>query len=228
MRPLFFSILFFALFSVEVITGTIVPIRTAHADYFVWQDPKTGARLTYPDTWRMINNQKPDDLVTLLGPSATERPLCRLRARHDGRFTGYPTHFSSDIQHLAYSTEFWNDYTGEYDNVTIHDIKDDSGIGKAFASLTVFGFTDAIAKTGQLRTGQVFAGIYFDTAYIFDCSSTAHAFQTWQPEFMSIAKSVNMRAITTASPNGYYPFRAAFKMSGMLRPVNAADIAAPQ
>lgn len=227
MRTLPCSVLFFVLFSLTIFVGVTAPIRFTHADYFVWQDPKSGTRLTYPDTWRTINNQKPDDLVTLLGPSSTERPICRLRARHDGRFTGYPTHFSSDIQHLAYSTEFWNDYTGEYNDITIHDIKDDSGIGKAFASLAVFGFTDAVAKTGQLRSAQVFAGVYFDTAYIFDCSSAAHAFQSWQPEFMSIAKSVNMRGITTASPNGYYPFRAAFRMSGLLRSVNAADIAAP-
>lgn len=227
MRNLPFFILPAFIFALTMMGGTSLPLRSAQADYFVWQDPKTGARLTYPDTWRTINNQKRDDLVTLLGPSAAERPICRLRVRDDKRFTGYPTYFSSDIQHAEYSTEFWNDYTGDYDNVVMHDVMNDAGIGKAFASLAIFGFTDAVAKTGQPRTGQAFAGVYFDKAYIFDCSSAAYSFQKWQPDFMSIAKSINMRPITSATPNGYYPFRAAFKMPTSLRAVNAAEIAAP-
>ncbi len=227
MRTLPFLILPLLLFASIIMGGAALLPRAAHADYFVWQDPKTGTRLTYPDTWRTINNQKRDDLVTLLGPDAAERPICRLRARDDKRFTGYPSYFSSDIQHAEYSTEFWNDYTGEYNDVTIHSVMDDAAVGKAFASLAVFGFTDAVAKTGQLRTGQAFAGIYFDKAYIFDCSVAAYAYPTWQPDFVSIAKSINMRPITSATPNGYYPFRAAFKMPKSLRAVNAADMAAP-
>ena len=219
---------FFCLVLIPVVFMSAPWGRPAHADYFVWRDPHTETRLTFPDTWRRINNQKPDDLLTILGPSAQVRPVCRLRARHDARFTGYPSPYASDIQHAEYSTTFWNDYTGEYDNVQMFDMQDNAGLGRAFASLAVYAFTDAVAKSGQVRTGQSFAGVYFDTAYIFDCSVAAYAFKDWQPDFVSIAKSIQMRGITSATPNGYYPFRAAFRMPRTLRPVNAVGIAAPQ
>ena len=34
--------------------------NVAKADYFVWQDDKTGLSLTFPDTWKTVNNTNPD------------------------------------------------------------------------------------------------------------------------------------------------------------------------
>lgn len=180
----------------------------ARADYFVWQDPKTGASLTFPDTWRTINNQKPDDLVTVIGPSQADYPICRLRARGDNRFTVYPVWYSGDVQDVAYNRDFWDNYTGEYDDVEITGYDDDAGIGKAWASMIEANFTSATPKDpAHPRTGLMWAGVYHDDAFILDCSSTSGSFRKWMPDFTSIAHSVDMRKVIHENVNGNYrPF----------------------
>lgn len=175
----------------------------AQADYFFWQDPKTGTSLTFPDTWRIINNQKPDDLVTLVGPSQNDYPICRLRARGDNRFTVYPVWYSGDVQDVAYDQKFWNAYVGEYDNVTLRLYDDDAGIGKAWASMAEIDFTSATPKVADApRTGLMWAGVYHDDAFVFDCSAASGAFRKWQPDFMGIAHSVDMRKVLHENVNG--------------------------
>lgn len=207
---------------------TLVALSSARAEYFVWQDPKTGASLTFPDTWRMINNQKPDDLVTLIGPSNTDRPICRLRARQDGRYTVYPLEFSRDVQHFAYSQDFWSDYVGEYNDVLYDYFKDDANLGQAFASMTVVTFTNATPREKAQRMGQLLAGVYHDTAYILDCSSSRASFAAWQPDFAAIGKSVQLRPVMTANPQGYYPHAFLRRGYTPVRAVTAPEISASQ
>jgi hypothetical protein len=176
----------------------------AHADYFKWQDPKTGASLTFPDTWRMVNNQQPDDLVTVLGPSQADYPVCRLRARGDNRFTVYPVEYSNPVQDVAYNQKFWEEYTAEYHNVQLHSYRDNANLGRAFASMVMASFA-TVNDPYVMRTGQMWAGVYHDTAYILDCSSTNASFMTWQGDFVAIAKSVDMRKAIDGRVTGDYP-----------------------
>lgn len=176
---------------------------SAQADYFKWQDPQTGATLTFPDTWRIVNNQQPDDLVTVLGPSQDDLPTCRLRARGDNRFTVYPVQFSNPVQDVAHNKPFWTEYLAEYHNVQMHSYRDNAGLGRAFASMAVASFA-TVNNPSVMRTGQFWAGVYHDTAYILDCSSTHTSFATWQADFSGIAKSVNMRKVMNEKPTGYY------------------------
>lgn len=181
----------------------------AHADYFVWQDPKTGVELTYPDTWKRIANQKPDDMLTIMAPKMTpddtDQAICRLRTRSDKRWMVYPVWHAADVQRFAYNQTFWDDYLAEYDNTQVRLYKDDAALGKAFASSIVARFSRAVPKEPRIaRLGQMWAGVYYDTAYILDCSARAGAFQTWQPDFVSIAKSVDMRKVMHELATGHY------------------------
>lgn len=184
---------------------TVLSAAPAAADFFVWQDAKTGASLTYPDTWRLINNQKPDDLVTLIGPSQTDRPTCRLRARPDNRFTIYPVWYSNPVQDVAYNENFWNDYLGEYDNVQFHSYKDNAGIGRAFGSAAIASFQEPGKEDKTFRSAQMWAGVYHNTAFVLECSATNASFNTWQPDFLSIAKSVDNRKVLHELVIGHYP-----------------------
>lgn len=186
MRQLAFALLL-------VMMGT----TAAQAETFVWQDAKTGVTLSFPDTWRIINNQKTDDLVTIIGPSQQDTPMCRLRARQDQRYTVYPVWYSAPVQHVAYNEDFWTDYLNDYDYPTVHSYRDDAALGRAFASMTMasFAMPNDTAKPRTMRTGQMWAGVYYNTAYVLDCSSTAASFADWQPDFLSIAKSVDTRKI---------------------------------
>ncbi len=177
-----------------VLTGIVLTSAApAKADYFVWQDPQSGASLTFPDTWKRLSTRKPDELVRLAGPDTQGQPICRLRARADNRFTVYPVWLSDAVQQFAYSKDFWEEYTGEFDNVQFHSIEDHKGIGKAFASRAVVSYTPVNPDPFIQRTAIMFAGVYFDEAYVFDCSSEVSAFNKWLPLFESIAKSVDMR-----------------------------------
>ncbi len=193
-------------FSLFALALCLVPLTSAHADYFVWQDPKTGVELTFPDTWKRVSNQKPDDLLTILAPSPEDQALCRLRARSDERWTVYPVWHAADVQRFAYNQDFWDGYLAEYNTKRVQMYKDDAGLGKAFASTVLARFTRAAPKEPQgPRLGQMWAGVYYDTAYILDCSAKENAFGTWQPDFAAIAKSVDMRKIIHELSIGNYP-----------------------
>lgn len=214
-----FSVLLCTVFAVGALA------TPAQANYFVWEDAKTGATLTYPDTWRMINNQQPDDLVTIIGPSQDDRPICRLRARGDNRFTVYPTWYSAAVQRVAYNEEFWNEYLGEFDNVQIHTYRRDAAIGKAFASMVVASYTEAGGADHKLyRTSQAWGGVYHDTAYILDCSSTNSSYSAWQPDFAAIANSVDMRKVMHEFVIGNYPRNFITEDGHLTHPImNAKD-----
>jgi hypothetical protein len=177
----------------------------AKADYFVWQDAKSGVSLSYPDTWRMISNQKPDDVVTLIGPSSTDRPICRLREREDARYTVYPVWYSAAVQHVAYDETFWEDYTAEYNDVQVHQYKDDAALGRAFASMALASYhLPAPADAKDIRTSIMWGGVYYNTAYVLDCASTHASFNNWEPDFASIAKSVDTRKVIHELAIGNY------------------------
>lgn len=177
----------------------------AMADYFVWQDAKSGATLAYPDTWKMINNQKPDTRLTLVGPSQADRPTCTLRSREDKRFTVYPVWYSNPVQRVAYSNTFWNDYLGDYDNVQLYGTRDEAGLGRAFASMAIASYQEpGQTDKNAFRSSQMWGGVYYDTAYILECSAASAAFNTWQPDFLSIAKSVDMRKVVHELATGDY------------------------
>ena len=70
------------LLKISLLTATafmafVVP---AKADYAVWTDVHTGTTVSYPDTWKPINNQQPNDFLTLSLPSGEDNAVCRIRA----------------------------------------------------------------------------------------------------------------------------------------------------
>jgi hypothetical protein len=179
-----------SLLSVAVLLSIASPAR---ADYFVWQDEKTGASFSYPDTWQMVNNADPNDIVTVMPPSGRATASCRLRARNDERYMIYPVEFSSAIQRIDYSRDFWNAYLTEYNNPYIMDFQDNAGLGRGFASYATVGFESAVKGPMMSRRAVLSAALYNGTAYILECSCHADAFAEWKQPFMSIAKSVDFR-----------------------------------
>ena len=118
---------------------------TAHAEIFRWQDPDTGLQTNYPDTWGRIHNQKPDDLLTVTAPSATDHATCRLRVRDDNRFAITPVSHAGAIQKTEFLGKFWNRYLNEYDDVTLHGIREDGALGRGYASYIEASYTPAFS-----------------------------------------------------------------------------------
>lgn len=180
-----------AAFLAMVLTGGFV--AEARADYFVWEDPKSGLTLSYPDTWKMVSQRQPDEVLTIMAPSSTnEDAVCRLRVRDDKRFLVYPPHLGRDVQTVSYSRAFWEEYLNEYDNVEIYGTND-GGLGRGYGSFAVAGYDGAMFSPLGKRRGIMAASLYFGKSYIADCSARIEAFEKFQPLFLSIMGSVDFK-----------------------------------
>jgi hypothetical protein len=186
--------------------GVLMPLPAA-AEVFKWQDPTTKISVTYPDTWRRVGNQQPDDIITIAAPGHDDYASCRLRVREDRRFVIYPRSHADAIQRINYSRNFWDVYVGEFDGAVIHETRDNGGLGNAFASWADVSFISPGATKVQKR-GIMYAGIYNDKAYIYECSAEVQAFDRWYHPFLSFLKSVDMRHEYATEVNGNYrPFQ---------------------
>ena len=118
------------LFAIAIL---LIP-TAAQADYFFWQDPKSGLTLTYPDTWEKQNNQNPDTVLTIEGPANLAKPQCKVNVADDSRYVIFPAKYGQAVQKDAVSTEFWKSYMGLYDDYMIDSIYDGAGLGRWVAS----------------------------------------------------------------------------------------------
>jgi hypothetical protein len=191
-----------ALTACAFLVSGFIPAQ-ASAEVFKWQDPQTKLSVTFPDDWRMVGNQQPDDIITIAAPGHDDYAACRLRVREDRRFVIYPRHFADSIQRINYSRNFWETYVGEFDGAVIHETRDNGGLGNAFASWADVSFISPGATKVQKR-GIMYAGVYNDKAYIYECSAEVQAFEGWYHPFLSVLKSVDMRHEYATEVNGHY------------------------
>jgi hypothetical protein len=198
-----FLIMHFPIRSLVIATAFFVTgISAAQAEVFYYQDPVTKVSVTVPDTWRRTNDQKADDVLTFLAPG-NDYAACRVRARADRRTLIYPNRYAGEVQRMNYSRAFWEDYLGEYDDVVLHSVTDNAGLGRGFASYAEASYTTAVGPKVEKRA-VVYAALYNDTAYILECSSAVGTFSRWQHHFGSVLKSVDFRKIVHELPTGHY------------------------
>lgn len=163
---------------------------SAQADYAVWTDVQTGTTVSYPDTWKPLNNQQPNDLLTLSLPSGGDDAVCRIRADEDRRFMIYPNRFRGDLQRMEFSDNYWDQYTASYDQVNVLRRSDGAGLGQGFASLVLISYTTAPDEPHAVRAGIMAVANYFDKTYVAECSASAAAYSKWHPSFLSFFKTV--------------------------------------
>lgn len=173
----------------------------SQAEYFVWKDADTGVLLSYPDTWRQALDYAADERLVIEAPG-TDQARCSVKAREDRRFLVYPQRYRAAIQEQAYSEDFWNDYLASYDNVVIHNMQDGTGLGQAFASMVTASYITAHPLKNQHKTSIASAGLYGDTAFIYECSALAQAFPQYQVIFQSIMKSISFPKAYHELPQG--------------------------
>lgn len=200
------------LFSMFVLFfGVVLP---AQADVITWKDQRSGASVSYPDTWRSINNQKPDDVLTIaapIGQDSHEQAQCRLRVREDQRFAIYPARFDNAIQRLHVSRDFWVTYAGEFQDTRIDVIQDDAKLGRGAAGYAQMTFEpDNQKETGFRVTKRaiIYASQYQNNLYIFECSAQEVSFHEdparWEAIFRNIASTVDFRPSSADRKTGEY------------------------
>lgn len=183
-----------------LITATIT---SAQAEVCFWQHPGTKMSMTAPDSWHMVHNQKPDDILTFIGPSQEAFPVCRMRIRQDRRFLIFPYRYAKNIQHLYYSDDFWEAYAGEFLEGEVTLASDNAGLGRGRGSFAEIEFMpDAAPKVK--RKAVAFVTLHRDKAYILECSAAHEFYMQWLPAFLSVAKSVEFKADIAQMPGGHY------------------------
>lgn len=187
--------------------ASFAPFSTeARADYFVWNDEKTGALISFPDTWHVVNNQNPGDIITLAAPiDFNDIPQCRLNVLEDHRYMIFPKRYARAVQMAGFGQEFWKNYiAAHYPSGAIEDYQPQAGLGKGFGSFVFVNYKDDdFAKTLDMRA-MVTSAHYAGRHYIFECKARQAGFEKWRPVFQSIAGSVDMQKIYTFEKSGYY------------------------
>ncbi len=193
-----------ALGSLLVIGFSSTYSYSVKAESFSYEDRDENFTISFPDTWKRVNNQKTDDEITIAAPGVNDYATCRVRVRKDRRYVIYPGKFDSDIQKVAYSRDFWNKYLGDYNDIVVDIFKDYSGLGRGYASMAEASYETAETVPVRKR-GVMFATLYHDRVYIVDCSSEESVYYKWRPSFMSIVKSFEITSgVRHSKVHGYY------------------------
>lgn len=189
----------FLILSLLVLTPTV-----ARADYFLWKDPKSGLTISFPDTWEVVHNQKPDEVITVIGSSVHDNPVCKVAVNDDKRFVIFPAEYGRDVQKVAVSAPFWDKYLAQYEGYNLDRVYDGAGLGRWHASYALASYTTHSGTVLQVRRGIMFASLYNDKLYTLECSSLNHAYEAWAPAFKDIIKSVDFKKAYHEFPTGEY------------------------
>lgn len=176
----------------------------AQADYFVWRHDVSGMTITFPDTWEVVSNQQPDDILTVMAPAGRGHAVCRIRLRADERYMIYPPRYSDAVQKVAFSTEFWDQYVQEYKNARLFEVRDGAGLGRGFAGYAIASFNSAVPGPYMPRRALMFASLYNGDLFILDCSAHKDAFADWKAPFLSIAGSIDFKPAHHQLRTGHY------------------------
>lgn len=182
--------LFLALFALTLTSASI-----ARADYFLWQDEKSGLTITFPDTWKMQSTRGSDEVLRITAPSEGDNPVCTVKVSDDGRYKIFPADYGDAVQKTAVSIPFWKSYMGHYDDYTIDRVFDGGGLGRWLASYAFASYMTRDGTAMQQRRGIMFASLYFDKLYVVECTSLNHAYEKWGPNFRSVIKSIDFKKV---------------------------------
>ena len=189
------KILRMSLMAAVAVTAFIGP---AKADYGVWTDAKTGLTLTYPDTWKQINNQLPIDVITFSVPSGDDNATCKVSAQEDRRFIMYTNKYRADIRDVNFTQKFWEKYASNYNSVNVIRYADNAGLGQGFSSMILASYltpptNDEDGSGAQDKGGIMAVTNYGDKVYVAECSSNLPSYGTYHVQFMDFFKSISFK-----------------------------------
>lgn len=172
-------------------------IGTAKADYGVWTDAKTGMTISFPDTWKQINNQWPNDVITFSLPSGDANATCKISSQQDKRFLIYPNKYRADIRDKNFAMNFWEKYATQYNSVKMVRYADNAGLGQGFSSMALVSFltppNNPDGSDAQDRGGLMAVTNYADKVYVAECSSYLPAYGNYHVQFMDFFKSISFK-----------------------------------
>ncbi len=195
-------------FSIMAVMALAAFTGSAKADYAVWSDAKTGLSLTFPDTWKQVNNKLPIDVITLSVPSGDHNAMCSVRAEEDKRFLIYPNRYRKDIQEQNFTMKYLERYFSSLNNVNLLRYTDNAGLGQGFASMVLVSFMNPSmtndASDVQDKGGIMAVTNYGDKVYVAECSSSLPSYGDYHQQFISFFKSISFKKFYHESVVGDY------------------------
>lgn len=179
------------------------PFHGAWADVFYMNSLKGEFSASFPDHWDVVNNQKPNDVLTLAASDARDAAMCRVRMDEDKRFAIYPSRFADDIRDVEFSQGFWVKYLMEFKDAALLGVNDRAGLGRGFASHAEALFTTVDGEEID-KHGVMFVSHYGNKLYVVECAAREEYFAQWKPAFMSFVKSVDFKKHGYEHPRGNY------------------------
>ncbi len=183
-----------------VVILSLLPLAGAQAHMVVFEDDMHNISFSYPDTWRRVSKQKPDELIRIVAPA--NGASCALKMREDHRFSVYSDHHRGALQRQNFAGNFWADYVGIYDNPAVQMINN-VGMGRGFGSFALAAYTTP-GPINEARSSAMLVSTYQNEVAILDCSTRTDQYSAYHPVFMTIAKSVNHRQTSYDWIYGYY------------------------
>lgn len=183
--------------------GLSATMQQAKAEVFFIDDATHRFSISFPDSWKRIANQKPDDMLTVTGAGQNNFADCRVRVNNDRRHVIHPPTLDAEIQRIEVSADFWDNYLSDYNNVEVQRFKDNAGLGYGHASMAEASYETTEGATVRKR-GLMFASLYHDQMYVFECSSEETVYDEWRQTFLGIAKSVDFGVVTNDKTKGHY------------------------
>ena len=186
-----------------VLSIFLLSFSPVKAEYFLWEDSKSGLTLTFPDNWKMQTSGTSNEILRIAGPGQ-DNPMCRVKAKEDKRYTIFPSDYGDAVQREAVSIPFWKDYMTYYDDYTIDRVFDGGGLGRWLASYAFGSYMHRNGTAYESRQAIMFASLYYDTLYVIECSTLNNGYDKWGPIFRSIIKSVDFKKTYHEHQTGEY------------------------
>ena len=181
----------------------LAPAQGLRADVFYVDSIKGRFSAAFPDDWRVVNNQKPDDVLTVMAPGYPDYASCRVRVSEDKRFAIYPRHFADEIRNSEFAHQFWVDYVMQYKDAVIVGMNEQAGLGRGFASHAEATYTSVVGDDVH-KHALVFVSHYANKVYVVECAAQEDYFVKWKPAFLSFVKSINFDVHGAQLPRGNY------------------------
>lgn len=180
--------------------------KSANAEVFVWKDDEFEIDLVYPDLWREQLNGNPDVRIEILAPQAQDLARCKVYAKEDKRYMMYPQKYNKRVNSIVFDMDGVRQHYIEKDTLSVIKRDDYAGIGKADAVFAEVRFVDHSRPVAIPMQGIMFATLYGDLNFVFECEAVAKNFEYWRPVFMNMAKSIDFPLWQDVHPHGLYPY----------------------
>ena len=170
----------------------------AHADIYIWKDPKFGLTASFPDRWEVQSPQAGYERLRIVGDDETDA-TCVLSASEDRRFVIYPHRYYGEINNSEFNLDFWQGLLADKDSVKILGERP-GGLGRGDARFIV---ADYLEK-GVAKRALIFSSLYGDLHTVMHCSAKQQDYNTYAPLLRSIVSSVDFTPRHDALKTGLY------------------------